>query len=819
MKTVIWWIGVVAGLGIVIEPAIAQVIPDGTLSTTVTQSGNNFTITNGNQVGSNLFHSFSQFSVPTGSSAYFNNALDVQTIFARVTGGSASNIDGLIRANGSANLFLLNPAGILFGPNARLNLGGSFVASTANSITFADGIEFSATNPPTFPLLTMSVPIGLQMGQTSSTIQVQGQSHNLLHPATFLNPVIRDPLLSGLQVQPGKTLALLGNGIQLDGGVVIAESGRIELGSVSAGTVHLNTTMPTWNLSYNSVPTLSDITLTRAALLDASGNPGGSIQVQGKDVWLQDSSIIFVQHQGNQAAGRIQVNADRLEMSGALPNKDQSLILSENIGSGHGADIAISARQIVARDGGEIFSATYQNGGTGGNISVNATESIQLFGASPFDATRFSGIGAPSYIGGGVGGSISVTTQDFIARNGAGIISRVLGGAGSGNIHINANLISLIGENPPISGNTSIISSTFFGGDAGSIFINTGRLVLGASGAVSAGTSGSGNAGNLTIHARESIEIDGSGQIFALPSRIAASGQLLPLRFRQIFGLPASPTGNGGNLTITAPVIRVKNQGFIAAENVGRGNAGRLQIQADSILLDNQGQIRTSANIGNAGNLELTVRDLVLLRRNSLISARAGELGNGGNITINAPIILGLENSDIIANAVRGRGGNIEIMTQGIFGLKFRPQLTPENDITASSQFGLSGTVQVNTIGIDPNAGLVKLPADVADPSQQIATGCVGSEGSSFVATGRGGVPQNPTNQMTGDRPWNDMRDLSAYRQPGHAVTQMPAPPPALVQASTWHRHADGTVELIADQFSPGMSTFLVCGGNLETKP
>lgn len=784
----------------ILEQAHAQnVVADSSLGTIVTGSANSI-ITGGTRPNnsSNLFHSFSQFSIPTGGSATFDNALDVVNIFSRVSGGAASNIDGLLQANGTANLFLLNPAGILFGTNARLNIGGSFVGTTADRIQFADGSQFVATDPNPAPLLTMSVPSGLQMGQSSSSIQVQGQGHQILHLPIFLEPATRNPQQVGLKVQPGRTLALIGNGIQLNGGVLIAESGQVNLASLSTGTVQFDSTLPQWNFKADTTAKLANIQLTQASLLDTSGNPGGSIHLQGKDIQIQNSSMLFVQHYGTQAAGRIQVKADLLELSGALRNRDQSLILSENLGSSPGAHIDISARQIVARDGGEILSTTFRNGGMGGDISVNARDSIQLFGVSPFDGTRFSGIGAPSNLGGGRGGNISITTGDFIARNGAGIISRVLGGRGTGTIQLRSDSISLIGENPVIAGNSSIVSSTFLGGDAGAIVIDTGRIVLGASGAISASTSGTGNAGSLTVNARESIEIDGSNVALALPSRISASGQQLSARFRQIFGLPALPTGNGGNLVVNSPNITIRNQGFIAAENVGRGNAGDLKIQADSILLERQGQIRTSTNVGQGGNLELTARDSLIMRHQSLISARAGEKGDGGNIMINAPIIAGFENSDIIANAVRGRGGNIQITTQGIVGLQYRPQLTPDNDITASSEFGVNGSVQVKNVGVDPNSGLMTLSETLIDTSQQVAEGCSSAKNGSFIITGRGGMPENPTERVVRDRPWADLRALSPT-----SVTSSPStlPPAPLIEATSWYRNPQtGRIELIADR-------------------
>ncbi len=135
-------------------------------------------ISGGAQRGSNLFHSFSQFNVRDGQRVYFVNPSGIQNILTRVTGGQVSNILGTLGVEGSANLFLLNPNGIVFGPNARLDVRGSFLGTTANSFVFPQGIEFSATNPQAPPLLTINVPIGLQFGSQPGRITSRAVSRD-----------------------------------------------------------------------------------------------------------------------------------------------------------------------------------------------------------------------------------------------------------------------------------------------------------------------------------------------------------------------------------------------------------------------------------------------------------------------------------------------------------------------------------------------------------------------------------------------------------------------------------------------------------------
>ncbi len=804
--------GWLTGLALCAAGASAQVIPDGTLPTNVT-SGNNldFAINGGARSGNNLFHSFSQFSVPLNGSAVFNNAADIQNIFSRVTGGTASNINGLIQASGSANLFLLNPSGILFGPNAKINIGGSFIGTTANSVKFADGMEFGATNP--VPLLTISVPIGLQFGENPAAIQAQGYGNA---PLLDNRAPVQISSSSGLQEHPGQTLALVGGEIILNGAEIHTGGGNVELGSVrSAAAVPMTPTSSGFTFSYSSVPTLGKIHLAERALIDVGS---GSIQLQGQTIQLTEGALVIAQNFGSQPGGNIIVRAtERMELSGQTSaGIGRSTIVSETYGTGTGSNLAIDTQQLALRDGAVIGTRTY-SAAAGGSIEINASESVVAQGFRPSNPVEVSLIAAGTFAD-GKAGNVMVNTPQLSLRDGASLSSVNFGSGTGGDLLVNTQKAEIVGSSPTFS-NSGLTSTNLGTGSAGTLTFNTKTLDITAGGAINTSSINDGRAGNITVYASDAINI--AGKFDALTSTIASSVYPAPLVFQQLYGLPAEPKAQAGDVHITTPRLRITDGATLTVANLGLGNAGNLQVDADTLILDRGGKLEAATRNGEGGNI-IIQSQVLQLRHLSQITTTAGGLGNGGNISIQSPIILGLENSDIIANAVRDRGGNIQITTQGIIGLQYRDHLTPASDITASSEFGINGTVQVNTIGADLNAGLLELPVDLIDPTQQIAAGCAGSQGSSFVVTGRGGIPENPSAQLNPQHPWTDTRKLTA----GRALVA-PAPVAAqalgdrtrdrLVEATGWRRNPNGQIELFAETGTTATSPgpMVTCAGGM----
>ncbi|MGB3638350.1 MAG: filamentous hemagglutinin N-terminal domain-containing protein [Rivularia sp. (in: cyanobacteria)] len=402
MRKITFISGLISGLLIsgIVLPAMAQVTSDGTTNTNINKNGNNFDILNGIQKGNNLFHSFKEFSIPNGSSAIFNNSTDVVNIINRVTGGNISNIDGLIKANGNANLFLINPAGIVFGENARLDISGSFLGSTAESILFKDGFEFKAVNPEEKPLLTVSVPVGLQMGTNSGNISVNGSGHSLMaQDATFAPYINRSSFIPfqlrpGLQVKPGQTLALIGGDIQLDGGILTAESGKIELASLREGKVSFSD-LKGFGLNDAEVSNFGNIQLLSRTLVDVSGAGAGSVNIQGNQLNIKDGSVVMVQNRGIQAAGDINVRAKSVELNGAIPNTQiRSSLVNETLPTGgNTGNINIKTEDLSVLDGASVFTRTFGLG-SAGLININATESLDVMGVSAVNPDQFSAIGS-----------------------------------------------------------------------------------------------------------------------------------------------------------------------------------------------------------------------------------------------------------------------------------------------------------------------------------------------------------------------------------------------------------------------------------------
>ena len=508
--------------------AEAQIQPDGTLpsNTRVTTNDNTFLIENGTRVGTNLFHSFSEFSVPTGGEAFFNNALDIQNVINRVTGKNISNIDGLIRANGTANLFLINPNGIIFGPNALLNIGGSFIGSTASSIKFADGSFFSTTNPQAPPLLTINVPIGLQFGSNPGSIINQSQATSLI-PLSPIDTPIPIPSNVGLQVQPGQTLALVGGNLTFNNGNLTAYQGNILLGSVaSPGLVSFIPTSTGLAFDYADIQNFGNIELSGKASVTASGFGGGAIQVRGGSVVLRDRANLISDTIGSLNGRGITIDATQLKLF------DQAFVGSATSGTGAGGDIGVRADSVELRGiGFENFIKVFIEPSLDGEPDLlRARESESVLSAGTLSAGR--------------AGDITIDTRQLTLQEGSVILTPTFGTGSGGNILIRASqLVEVNG--------CGFIATAFNQGNAGNIVIDTGKLIVRNGAILSATTLNAGQGGNLIVRASDSVVLSTYRENNSFGTTLSTS----TLR----------GTGNAGNLEINTGSLLVEGGATITS--------------------------------------------------------------------------------------------------------------------------------------------------------------------------------------------------------------------------------------------------------------
>nr|WP_322719982.1 filamentous hemagglutinin N-terminal domain-containing protein [Nostoc sp. ChiQUE02]MDZ8233041.1 filamentous hemagglutinin N-terminal domain-containing protein [Nostoc sp. ChiQUE02] len=550
------WVGCVGPLveltvsiAVSIHPSFAQLTPDNSLgkerSQVIPFDQKNDIIDGGAARGINLFHSFQDFNVGDGRGVYFANPEGITNIFSRVTGGNSSNIFGTLGVLGNANLFLLNPNGIVFGKNASLDLQGSFSGTTANSLVFPNGVEFSATNPQAPPLLAINVPIGLQFGSQPGSITSQAVIRNSQGNA-----------VGGLGVGSGSTLALMGGEIALDGSFLFTQNGQVKLGAVGEDTtVGLNVDGSSLGFNLPENFGRAPINLTNGSFILAIGN--SAIELFGGDIGL-NSSFLF----GNNG-GSIIVDATQLSLD------NNSGIQSGTFGAAKGGDIQIQVSDaLTLANSSRILSASSASAtGAGGDVTINAGKITTTGDGTPENSGGISTFSS----GKGNGGNLTLNATESVNVNDS-FVSVISGGAGNaGNLTVRAT------DAVNITNQASLRLGSLSSGSTGNLRIETGTLrvqnnFLG--GGVTALSSGGGSVGSISIQARNAVEVTQSN---------ISTGIVTP------FGSKTQATA--GDITIETQRLNLKDGGYLSTDTFSSANA------ANTLLSQMQVMVVTSTSI------------------------------------------------------------------------------------------------------------------------------------------------------------------------------------------------------------------------------
>jgi filamentous hemagglutinin family protein len=671
----------------------ASITSDGSTATQInTNDNSNFDINGGDRAGGNLFHSFGNFSVPNAGSANFLNSPDVQNIINRVTGGNISDIQGAISAQGAANLFLINPAGIAFGPNASLNIGGSFLGSTADKLLFNDGTEFNATQT-TKPLLTINAPIGLGIRDNPGNITNQASQ-------------------TGLKVEPGKNIALVGGNVSLDGGLISAPGGIVALGGLTtAGEIRLN---DDGNLSVSDGATRGNVSLTNGADVIVTSSGGGTIGINAQNVELTNSSLFATIESGfgetEPLGGNINIDATGsvlldnsvlsnttfiqkdsgkivIKANGAVDLSNSSTIFN-NVGSqakGNVGGISISADSLSLTGGSELQSGTFSGGqGSGATVDINVRNDIKFSGKNEKDNPSgiFTNI-EPNAIGNS--GDIQIKGRSLSLEDGAVLRSRNSGQGNAGKISIDTtDVVSF--------SNSQINSLTQGGGKGGDINVKARSLSLANDSIFLTGTSGNSvgselpNAGNINIDVIDDLSLTGDSSLNS--STLGA--------------------GNGGNITINAGKTVSLDKSQIGSVVGGTGKGGTVDITASSLNFNSGGLVNTTVGKGNAGDIQIKATDSIFASNNTVLQAVTLGEGNAGNITIDSPNAnVSLDKTLITSSVAKevineqeligtGKGGNIQVNSRSLSLANGAGLITGTIGQTAGNELPNSGNININ---------------------------------------------------------------------------------------------------------------------------
>ena len=614
-------------------------------------------------------------------------------------------------------------------------------------INYGLNLDYSETT--TFGNITLSQGSIIDVnGEQQGEIRIQG-SNLLLTDDSLIDA-------NNNTVNPGKTLSITtSDSVELVGNSIISIQ---PLGAGDGSSLNLTTGTLTLrdgalivaNVDTNATGEGGDIFINATELVELKGQSpddffasvitagtfsnfvsgkAGNITILAKNIRLQDGGQITTTTEEGSAAngGNITVKAaESLEISGNSQGGQQSAGLSAQStpnSTGNSGNITVDTKHLSLTDGAQISTSTFSSG-NGGEIVINARDSVEIQGgAFSDDGLRFNS------------GVFSVA--DFLDINEAG-------DGDGGNITINAQRI--------VVDEAQITAATFTEGNGGSVILNVGQLLIKNGAEIGAATDGAGNGGTITVNARDFIEISGTGQIF-----------------NEIVG---------------------NNISSLFAASTGTGEAGNIQVRSGNLSLDDSATLSTETASGKGGNIAINLDGVLSLRNGSTITATAGTAqagGDGGNITIRADFILAraTENSDISANAFTGRGGNVNLTTQALFGITPREQPTPLSDITASSRYGASGIIAINNPSVPPQQGLASEDSNPVDPSTLIAQNvCQKGIQSEFILTGRGGLPPVPIAPLSRQIIWENIANSEVIPKP-------------LREATDWQINSIGEVVLV----------------------